>query len=174
MGYFLKPEEIGQYFVARRFSLPIIAFLGAISTALWPRVSILKDIGEIKIKIKRIFHLSLFAVVPLIIYSIFVPLFTPYLFGQEYTSVVLLAQLNCLMYVIILFVNPLGAIGYSLGLVKLYFLMNITQLVIFIFINILLLPKIGFYAPVAALAINSIIAFCFLIPTGLKLYKRQN
>ena len=173
MGYFLKPEEVGQYYVAKRFAIPITAFLGAISVAIWPRASALKDISEIKIKIKRTFRLSLIALGPLIIYSISVPLLAPYLFGQEYKSVVLLAQLICLQYGFNLMINPLTAIGYSLGLVKLYFLMHITNLFVFVVVNILLLPKIGFYAPVLALAVNSIITFCFLLPTGMKLLKQK-
>ena len=173
MGYFLKPEEIGQYYVAKRFAIPITAFLGAISVAIWPRASALKEISEIKEKIKRTFRLSLMALGPFIIYSIFVPLLAPYLFGQEYKDVVLLAQLICLQYGFTLIVNPLAAIGYSLGLVKLYFVMNITQLFVLVLVNILLLPKIGFYAPVLALAVNSIIVFCFLLPTGIKLLKQK-
>jgi O-antigen/teichoic acid export membrane protein len=92
------------------------------------------------IKTLRLTSLTAFAA---LIYAVLVPRLAPALFGGSYAGSVLLGQLLSLRYVLAILGAPLGVIGYSLGLVRVYWLINILQLTIVLVINLVLLPRVG-------------------------------
>ncbi|GFO56559.1 hypothetical protein GMSM_35660 [Geomonas sp. Red276] len=161
MGYFLDKAEIGLYSIATRFTMPLVILLGALNTALWPRASALTDFDKTMAMIRKTIGLSLLVAVFAMVYSLVAPYATPLFFGQKYADAVLLGQALCVRYVVSLLVCPIGIIGYSFGLVRLYWLVNLLQLVGVVVINMALLPRFGAMGAAMALICNEVIGFIF-------------
>lgn len=173
MGYYLETEMVGKFHVAMRIMLPLTFFLTALNTALWPRAASLKDPEAIVGLAKRTVRLTLLAMIPLVLYSVFVPMVAPYIFGDQYDDIVLLSQLLCLRFLFTLLINPIGLIGYSLGLVRLYCVMSVVNLAILTAVEIFFLSKIGIYAPVLAKMVITVTSIMFLLPPTIKYYKEH-
>lgn len=169
MGFYLDKAQIGLYNVASRFTLPLVVVLGALNTALWPRASALTSFEKALGMLKKTFKLSLLVAVAGMAYSILVPLVTPVVFGEVYRSGVTLGQVLCLRYCIAILTSPIGVIGYSLGLVRAYTLINILQLVTVVAINVLLLQKMGAMAAALSVIGNEVVGFCLL---GIIIFRR--
>jgi O-antigen/teichoic acid export membrane protein len=160
MGFYLSDKgQVGIYSVAMYFTIPLTVILGAINTALWPRGSALKTAGETVRLLKTTFYLSAAVAVPGLAYSIVGPYFMPLIFGQAYGSGVLLGQILCFSYCIAILMCPLGVIGYSFGMVKEFWWINIIQLSAVIAINVLFLPSWGPLAAALAFAAQNLIGF---------------
>jgi stage V sporulation protein B len=157
MGFFLLPAQIGIYSVAMRFTLPLDVLLNGLNTALWPRASSMNDPTQIINLLKKTFKLALLLAFFVCIYSFTVPLITTLIFGELYRDAILLAQILCIRYAISILVCPIGVIGYSYGLVRAYWYINVIQLITVIGINILFLPSVGPIASALALTANTII-----------------
>jgi len=156
IGYFLEKNELGIYSVATRFTLPLIIALGAMNTALWPRASGLTDPHQLSRLLKKTFGLSVLMACLMSIYAVFAPILAPVLFGADYEKSRLLGQILSLRYCLSIIICPLGIIGYSFGLVRIVWLINLAQLLSVIIINLLLLPQIGALASAIALLANEI------------------
>lgn len=157
MGVFLTKDQIGVYTVAARFTIPLIMVLSATNTALWPRVSNLVNYQAILILLNKIFRLCALLACFCFLYSIFFPLLTPLLLGSKYNSSIFLGQLLCMRYTLAILFIPVALIGYSFGLVKIYFWMNLLQLIVVVTINIFLLPIYGPIGSAIALIVNEMI-----------------
>ena len=157
MGYFLDKSQVGVYSVATRFTLPLTIVLGALNTALWPRASAVAGIREAMPLLRRTFRLSLLVAGAGVVYAIAVPLLAPLLFGAGYSAAVLLGQLLCIRYCLAILTCPIGVIGYSLRLVRVYWLINLVQLVAVVGISVALLPSIGPVASALALLANEVV-----------------
>lgn len=162
IGYFLEPSQVGIYNIAKNFTLPLVVVLGAVNTALWPRASALISREKIFELLKTTFLFSIFIAAIGLIYSIIAPLLTPWLFGPAYASGIILGQVLCIRYCISILVCPLGVIGYSFGMVKVYWWINIIQLVTVVIISVWFLPLIGPLASALALIANEIVGFLFV------------
>jgi O-antigen/teichoic acid export membrane protein len=143
MGAFLNPKAVGVYNAAMRFTLPLVVVLNAINTALWPRASSLTSIDQMRALLVRAFGGSLVVALFGAIYSLAVPPIAPLLFGTAYQKSVVPGQVLCLGYVAAIFVCPAGVVGYALGMVRLYWFINLVQLLVVIGSLVLLLPRIG-------------------------------
>ncbi|WP_221252124.1 oligosaccharide flippase family protein [Desulfuromonas versatilis] len=163
MGLFLDTNQIGIYSVATRLTLPLVMLLGALNTALWPRASSLICREEIKKLLRKTFGISVAIAVCAVAYSIVAPLFIPWVFGSAYEGGILLAQLLCLRYCISILVCPVGVIGYSFGMVSVYWWINLCQLIVVVGINILLLPKVGVLGAAIALILNEVIGLSLIL-----------
>lgn len=163
MGYFLSPSQIGIYSVALRFTLPLVLIINGIHMVLWPKVATLKTHEETVRFIRKIFSLCLPLSVGFIIYSCFVPLIAPYVFGPAYNNSILLAQLLCVQYCAGALTYPLSTLLYNSGFEKPYFFMRVFMLLVFVMFNILLLPKIGYFTPVIGLILCEILNSTFII-----------
>ncbi|NSW56908.1 MAG: oligosaccharide flippase family protein [Armatimonadetes bacterium] len=151
MGYFLSQSEIGIYQVATRFTLPLTMLIGALNTALWPRASAVTSLPETLRLLRGTLKVSALAAVGGLLYAIFAPMATAWLFGDEYASGVFLGQLLCIRYCVALLMCPMGVVGYSFGLVRAYWGVNLVQLTVAVMLNLLLIPQFG--AAGAALAL---------------------
>lgn len=154
MGYFLDKEQVGVYNVATRFTQPLAMVLGAINTALWPRAAAATTNDAVVAMMRTTFRLGFVAALFAAWYALCVPLVIPWLFGGRYEHSVLLGHLLCLRYSISFLICPLGVIGYSLGLMRVYVLNNVFQLLVVVVMNCLLLPRIGPAGSACALLIN--------------------
>jgi O-antigen/teichoic acid export membrane protein len=157
MGFFLGKDQLGQYSAATRFTLPLTIVLGALNTALWPRVSALTSEGDLLALLGRTFKISLLVALGATVYAVFAPLMAPWLLGNKYRNVVFLGQILCLRYCLSLLICPLGVVGYGLGMARTYWKINLLQLLIVLSVNILLLPVWGTMASAIALVLNDLV-----------------
>jgi len=158
MGVFVTTSEIGAYNVGTRFTLPMAMLITSIATALLPRVSAKSTREEVRSLTTKTVRVSAFLAGGGVLYAILVPLLAPALFGEEYRQSVGLGQLLCLRYAIAFLIAPAGIIGFSIGLVRTYWVINAVQLAVVTVINLLLLPRIGPYAAAFALIVHEIIS----------------
>lgn len=169
MGYFLDPSQIGIYSVAKYFTIPLTVLLGAVNTVLWPRASgIIKKDESINM-LRITFKFSVLAAVLSLIYSIFAPLITPWIFGESYNSGILIGILLCFRYCISILICPIGVIGYNFGMVNSYWWINIIQLLVVFGVSVILLPLLGSLGSAIALIANEIVGSSIL---GLVLWRK--
>lgn len=156
MGYFLQKDQVGIYNVATKLAQPLIMFLTAFNTAIWPRASSIVSTDDTISFLKKTLKISLLVFIAAFIYSVGVPYLIPLIYGKAFSASVLIGQLLCLRYSISILVSPVGIIGYNLGLVRIYWINNLVQLVVVVLINIFLLPVIGPVASAIALIGNEV------------------
>jgi len=173
IGYYLNTELIGKFHVAMRFVLPMTFFLNSLTTSIWPRVSISKEPDQINIFFKRVFKLALITIVPFIIYSIISPLLIPFIFGKEYSDIILLTQILCMRFSFSILLVPVSLIGYNIGLASRYTFMNLFNLVLLILFEMYFLNRIGLYAPIIAKAITTFTLVPFLY-NPIKIYFKKH
>jgi O-antigen/teichoic acid export membrane protein len=157
MGLFLDKQDIGVYNVATRFAMPLVIVLNAINAALWPRASASKSGPDIVVMLRQTLRLSAIVAGFGAVYAVLAPLLTPFLFGDAYVRSIALGQLLSFRYVLAVLICPVGVIGYSFGLVRVYWWINLVQLAVVICLNVLFLPLIGPTASAIALIANEII-----------------
>ena len=171
MGFYLDKYEIGIYSVAVRFTLPLTIILNALTTALWPRASGVRDHNKNMQLFKTTFKWTLALSLIMTIYAIVAPNLATIIFGTEYAESTRLGQILSLRYCVSILICPIGIIGYNYGLVKASWIFNIVQLIAVIFINMIFLPKIGALASAYALLVNEIIG-AFM--TGTLIFYRKD
>lgn len=157
MKIFLDESTIGIYHVATRFATPLTILLTAIGGALWPRASSHVALDDIRVLIRKTFRLSVAVGGLAAVYAFVVPIFAPVFFGPAYAGSTFLGQILCLRYAFAIVIAPIGVIGYSLGMVRIYWLINLLQLVIVYIINIVFLPTLGPLASALALLANELV-----------------
>jgi O-antigen/teichoic acid export membrane protein len=94
-----------------------------------------------------------------LVYAITVPLLAPFLFGTRYAASVLVGQLLCVRFVIAILICPVAVVCYTLGFVRIYWIVNLVQLVAVVAANVILLPRIGLLGSAIALIINDSVGF---------------
>ena len=142
MGYLLSVEELGLYSAATRFTLPLAMLLGAINTALWPRASAVPAAAARRLLL-RTFRLAAGAAAAVVLYAGIVPMLAPLIFGSVYSASVAPAQILCLGYAVAILSCPVGVVGYSFGMVRVYWIINLVQLAVVAIALIVLLPRLG-------------------------------
>ncbi len=147
MGVYLDKSAIGLYNAASRLALPLTLVLGALNTALWPRASSLRSMEEVRSLLSKTFKASALVAAAGIVYALFVPLLAPFIFGEAYRQSVRLAQLLSLGQCVAILFNPVAVIGYSIGMARVYWVVNLIQLCLVFTMLIILLPV---YGPVGA------------------------
>lgn len=170
MGYFLGDKgQIGLYSVATRFTLPMTLVLGAFNTALWPRASGLTEWSKLSGLLKKTLGFSVLLACPMIIYALTAPLLASFFFGSNYENSCLLGQILCLRYVFAFLICPVTVLGYSFGLVRVVWIVNLVQLLILVLFNVVFLPKIGPLASALALLVHEVFGSCVV---GIIIFKR--
>ena len=172
MGYYLDKSELGIYSVATRFTLPLTILMGGVSTALWPRASGVDEPKRLISLLMKTLRLSGLVALFLSLYAIFAPTFAPTIFGENYVESIILGQVLSFRYCLAILISPIGIVGYSFGLVRVSWIINLIQLVAVIIINAIFLPRIGSLASAIALLVNTSIGAALTIV--LILYKRRN
>ncbi len=170
MGIFLNEEQVGIYFSGSRFALPLSIVLTAINGALWPRASARLTVKQTKTLLVQTFRLSGLVAAIGTIYAILVPLLAPVLFGQEYAEGTTLGQFLSLRYALAILICPVGIIGYSFGMVRVYWWINSIQLVVVVGITVWLLPILGPLGAALALIANEVVG---VLLAGTTLWRRM-
>jgi O-antigen/teichoic acid export membrane protein len=169
MGVYLDKSEVGIYNIATRFTTPMAILLTAIGGALWPRASSQLSLGEIRALLVKTFRFCGILAILSALYALFVPILAPLLFGKAYEGARLLGQVLCLRYAFAILIAPIGVIGYSLGMVRIYWMINLVQLAAVLLINILFLPLYGPLASAIALLVNELLGVTL---SGVVVWKR--
>lgn len=143
MGYFLSKSEIGVYHVASRFTLPLAMLLGALNTALWPRASALSSPTATQRLLRASFKLTTLAAAATVVYGLLAPMLAPLLFGAQYAGAVALARWLCLGFAPVILTCPIGVIAYTVGVVRVYYLVNLLQFAVVVALDVALMPRIG-------------------------------
>jgi O-antigen/teichoic acid export membrane protein len=157
MGYFLDKDQIGLYNVATRFTIPLTMLLAALNTALWPRASSALRPDQIRPLLRKTFVASGAMAALSAAYSLSAPLLTGLLFGREYAAATVLAQVLCLRYCVSMVSNPVGIVGFSLGLARVYWIVNFIQFAAVAAVNVVMLPRMGPMASAMALIANELL-----------------
>ena len=157
MGVYLDEAEIGIYNVALRFSLPLTLVIGALTTALWPRASAATSGIEIRRLLGRTFKASGLVALGGVFYAIGAPMLAPFLFGKEYGNSVILAQIISMGYCVAILANPAGVVGYSMGMARIYWKVNLIQFIVVVVLLFLLLPKFGVLAAAWIFVLSTIL-----------------
>lgn len=157
LGFFLAKNQVGIYNVAKYYVIPLMVILTAVNTALWPRASAINNkTDSVKMLITTLKFSGLIALGSLI-YAIFAPFTLPLIFGTAYSGGILIGIVLCFRWCISILLLPISIIGYNFGMVKIYWIINIIQLVFVLGISILLIPLIGPMGAAIALIVNEII-----------------
>lgn len=171
MGHYLSKDQVGIYNVAMKLAAPLAMFLNAFNVSLWPRASALVKINDTKIFLRKTVKVSFLVFFVALLYSFIVPILIPVLYSSTYSNSIFISQLLCFRYCISILVCPVGIIGYSLGLVRIYWIINLFQLILVLFINIILLPVLGPIASAISLICNELVGF---ILTGIIIWRKIN
>ena len=154
MGYFLEQGQLGVYSAATMFTLPLVIVIGAVNTALWPRASAVTDPHQLLVLLRKTLVYCALLALGMSIYAVCAPLLAPGLLGSGFEDSRLLGQVLSLRYCIALLTSPLGVIGYGFGLVRVYWRINLVQMVLVIVIMWALLPVYGPLGSAIALVVN--------------------
>lgn len=143
MGVYLDDRQIGLYNAATRLSLPLTVILGALTTALWPRVSTVTTVAGVRTLLRRTMKASVVIAAGGLVYALTVPFLVPVFFGPAYRDSMVLTQLVSIGYCVGLLANPVTVVGYSLGLARFYWITNLIQFAVVTVLLVLLLPRFG-------------------------------
>lgn len=164
MGYFLDKEQIGLYAAGMRMALPITIVLGAINTALWPRVSTQTTKEATHQLFTKVLRLSCLLAGAFLPYALLAPMLSPYLFGVKYCGSVVIGQLLCIRYLFSIVACPAAVVGYNLNLVRVYPIIHVMQFAVVFIGNLLLLPSWGPIASCLALILVEVVTLAVICP----------
>jgi O-antigen/teichoic acid export membrane protein len=157
MGIYLEQSQIGLYNIATRTALPLMFVLTAVSTALWPRASAVGTLEEVQALLRKTLKVSVLVATAGVAYAIAVPLLIPVLFGAVYSPSVVLSQIISLGYCIAIMANPMTMVGYSFGMARVYWLVNLLQMAVVAVLLVLLLPRLGVLGAAFTFVANNLV-----------------
>jgi O-antigen/teichoic acid export membrane protein len=157
MGAFLDKGSVGIYAAGARLAIPLVVLHAAITSALWPRAAAKLPLEESITMLRVSFWMGTVVAAAAAVYALGVPLLAPILFGSEYQGSVLLGQVLSLRYALALLIAPISVMGYSFGMVREYWWINILQLLTVVGIMLALLPVLGPLAAALALIANELL-----------------
>jgi O-antigen/teichoic acid export membrane protein len=151
LGHYVSKADVGAYNIGLKFTLPLMVLFNALSTVLLPKASAIDKIDLLTAFLKKTFTSCLLVGLLGIIYAVAMPQITPYVFGQQYSAATMVGVLLCLRYCFAIVFCPVYIVGYSIGMVSVYWWINIIQLVVVVALNLALIPLIGVIASPIAL-----------------------
>jgi len=143
LGYFKTTDVVGLYSAAYMFAFAFPIITGTITTILLPKVSGLSGIEEIIEYIKKSLKFTIPIIVLLIILLFIAKSLIIIFYGVEYQSSVVIFQILIIGFAISIIINPISLIIYSLNMPEILAYLNIIQLILTFFGNILLIPPYG-------------------------------
>jgi O-antigen/teichoic acid export membrane protein len=157
IGHYLDVAQVGVYAAAGRLTLPVTILLAAFNTVLYPRAASVTTLAQTRALAIKTFKASLVLAGLGTIYSLLGPIVIPVVFGRAYRSSVHLAQLLCFAYSLSMLYHPIAQIGYNLGLVRVYWIGNVVQLLSTTLTLVILLPRVGALAGAISVLVSALI-----------------
>ena len=176
MGVFLDKETIGIYSVAQRIILPLTMIIAAYQTQLWPKLSSTGINSKYNISVlKQMKKSNIIIALGFALYSIIAPLFIPIMFGEVYSSCILLTQILCFRYCLNIIIIPIDTIGYNYQLAKIYSINNFIQMILGSILYIIFLPQINIWSVAIVYYMEFFTTIIFMtIPAIKKVYFNKN
>ncbi len=143
IGHYHNKEQLGYYSAAIYLTLPLTVFLNSLTTILWPRASGHTTFEHAVSLLKKTFRVCGILAILCLIYAMVVPVMAPVLFGSEYKPSVLFGHFLCIRYCIAFLICPMDVVSYNFGLVRVYWIVFLFQLIVMVLICLILLPRIG-------------------------------
>ncbi|MBP6993168.1 MAG: oligosaccharide flippase family protein [Spirochaetes bacterium] len=143
LGAFIPTAEVGIYSVGIKYAMPLATFMATVSTVLWPRISPISKYEELISALKKMIKLGIVLMIPFALYSIFVPMLTPWLFGKAYSGSILYGQILSIRYCISIFTTILLLVGYNIGLIRTFSIITPITIVFWIIVNIVVVSRFG-------------------------------
>lgn len=163
LSRFRSSVEIGHYALAFQLSSIFPLLLAAFSAVLIPKVNAFKTSDQIGMYILKSVRSSLL-IIPLILIAVVVtPFLIKSLFGLRFINSIPILQILLLNYLLILIINPVSYVMYSLNKQKILSLMNATTLVTLFVMQLYLIPNFGGIGAALALFFNTIIAIIIFL-----------
>lgn len=164
IGAMLTEADVGVYKLASYFAIPLALAVGSLNTILWPRASRLASEVSIRNFVKKTVQVSMLLMLPAFIYM-FLLLWLPTLVFPRYANIISgLAIALCFRYVIAMLITPAAVVGYTIGMSRIYVLVNFLQLIIIIAINFYFIDRLGMYAPALSLIASELISVLIIWP----------
>ena len=156
LGRLLGTSELGLYAAAQRTTLPLTILLSGINTALWPRASGITDPNGIRRILRHSLGVCGGLALAAVAYALFVPRLLPFLFGRPYAASVWPGQILCLGWSLAILVCPIGIIAYSVGFVRVAWVINLLQLTVEGAGLLFLIPRFGVAGAALAFLLQTI------------------
>lgn len=164
IGALLSETEVGIYKLASYFAIPLALVVTALNTTIWPRASKLISQAMISGFIRKTLQVSLLLTLPMSFYIVSLNWLPNVIFPNYATAIEGLAIVLCIRYILSTLITPVTIVGYSLGMSRVYVVVNFFQLTAIFLINFLFINKIGLFAPALALVASEIIGVLILWP----------
>ncbi|MFF2890552.1 oligosaccharide flippase family protein [Paenibacillus sp. NPDC057967] len=141
--YFHSSYEVGLFASANQLAMIFPVISASISTVLLPKVAQLQRKHDFKNYYKKVLMFIPVLLIMLLIIMFCSELLVDIVLGNDYASIVPAFRILIATYIISVFINPLSLILYSLRKEKMFTLLNLSQLLINVVLNLLLIPKYG-------------------------------
>lgn len=142
INHFLGAKDVGIYAVANQVAMGFALFSGALNTVLIPEFkNIVSKYGALKLRVRIIKFSPLVIILSIILYFL-----SPYIilfFGEEYSRSSEILSILLVSYCFGLIANPLSLIIYEADKSNMLFYLNLIQLLMNFFLNLLLIPSYG-------------------------------
>lgn len=164
IGAILSESELGVYKLASYFATPLALVVGALNTTLWPRAAKLITEKTISAFISKTIQTSVLLIIPMGFYIISLIWIPNLIFPTQAPAMIGLAIALSVRYVLAVLITPAAVVGYTLGMSKVYVLVNSLQLAVVFVINIALLGSMGLYASAIALIVADLLGLLIIWP----------
>jgi len=165
-------EAVGLYAAAQQLAMLLPLFIGAITTALLPRISKMKSRDEFSGYLKRVMFGSItmaLLATPLLLLA---PLVVRIIFGVQYVDTALYLQILAFGYLFALIANPVSLVFYARDKPKVLTALNYFNLVIITALFFLIIPKFGALGAALCFAFNNFLAMALIIPLAINEIKK--
>jgi len=162
LGYLKTTDVVGLYSAAYTFAFAFPIIAGTITTILLPKVSGLSGIEEIIEYIRKSLRFTIPILVPLIILLFIAKPLIMIFYGVKYQQSVIIFQTLIIGFALSIIINPISLIIYSLNKPEILAYLNIIQLILNFFGNILLIPPYGAVGAAITTLIVRIIGTIFI------------
>ncbi len=150
---FVETAEVGFYADAQRMTFIFPVMVTGVAAVLQPKFASLKTLAEAKTFTKKSSLLFASLVLPIILLFILAPWFTVWIYGQAYEpAVIIFRWLLLSSFFFVVGSVPIIIILYYLGDSKFFTAISLFTLLLIVFGNLILIPRLGVIGPAISLA----------------------
>lgn len=160
--------QVGLYAAAQQLAMLLPLLIGALTTALLPRISRMQSKQEYLSYAKKVMlaSIALFCVaIPALLLA---PIIVGIVYGNKFGASIVYFQVLALGYMFALLANPISLIFYAKNRPKVVTAVNYINLIIIVILNVAIIPRFGAIGAAICFAVNSLIAACILIPLSMR------
>jgi O-antigen/teichoic acid export membrane protein len=136
-------KSVGIYSSANQLAMIFPLLTNSLTIALLPKISKLRVREELLGFYMKVIKLIPFIAVALIVMLTISDTAIIFLFGDKYAESVPIFKIFIIAYSLSIILNPIALTAYSLNKPNILFVMNLMQLIIFVPLNLLLIPRFG-------------------------------